>query len=187
VHRLDSGTSGALLAARSRATYARLRSIFMRTAIKDYIAVVHGVRPPQDRITLPIAHMPRRPRRMCVCRDAANARALAARRAETIYRTIESDGDGALLAVRIRTGARHQIRVHLAAQGRAIIGDDLYDRANTSASPRSRLLLHAYRLRLRDSEQSIAIDCIAPLPDEFSAVLTARGWRSPRASDWDDL
>lgn len=188
VHRLDSATSGVLLAARTRAAHARLRSIFMRAAVKDYAAVVQGIRPSQDRIALPIAHMPRRPRRMCACRDAADARALAARRAETIYRTIQTDADSACLAVRIRTGVRHQIRVHLAAQGRAIVGDDLYDRrADTVTSPRARLLLHAYRLRLRDPEHAIAIDCIAELPEDFAAVLTARSWRLPRPSDWDDL
>lgn len=189
VHRLDSATSGVLLAARAPDAHAHLRGIFVRAAVKDYVAVVHGTGPTQDRITLPIAHMPRRPRRMCVCVDAVSARELSARRADTTYRTIASDTAGACLAVRIRTGVRHQIRVHLAAKGRAIVGDDLYDRSarGEEKSERSRLLLHAYRLRLRDLEHALALDCTAELPNDFTAVLAARGWRAPQPSDWDDL
>jgi 23S rRNA pseudouridine1911/1915/1917 synthase len=189
VHRLDSATSGVVLAARDRNAHAHLRSIFVRTAVKDYVAVVHGSGPAQDRITLPIAHMPRRPRRMCVCVGTVSARELSARRAETTYRTISSDTEGACLAVRIRTGVRHQIRVHLAAKRRAIVGDDLYDRNSRGEEKRerARLLLHAYRLRLRDPQHAIALDCTAELPNDFAAVLSARGWRAPQPSDWDDL
>lgn len=187
LHRLDSATSGVLLAARSAAVYARWRPRFARTAVKDYVAVVRGAGPRRERIALPIAHVPRRPRRMRVCDDPAVARDLSARPAETVYRTIQSDADGAWLAVRIRTGVRHQIRVHLAARGRAIIGDALYDRRGAEPHAAQRLLLHAYRLRLPRESGGVAFDCVAELPADFAAVLRARGWRLPLPSDWDDV
>jgi 23S rRNA pseudouridine1911/1915/1917 synthase len=187
LHRLDTDTSGVLVAARTSLAYAHLRPRFARTAVKDYLAIVRGSAPDADRISLPIAHMPRRPRRMRVCASAADAHLLAARPAETAYRTVASGVGDSLLAIRIRTGVRHQIRVHLAAAGRAILGDPLYGRAALDAGPATRLLLHAYRLRLPRSQLSAPLDCIAEIPREFAAVIAARGWRSPRPSDWDDL
>jgi 23S rRNA-/tRNA-specific pseudouridylate synthase len=124
---------------------------------------------------------------MRVCTNPADARQLAARRAETTYRTIASAAGASLLAIRIHTGVRHQIRVHLAAVGRAIVGDPLYGRAALDPEPVTRLMLHAYRLRLPHPGQDVSLDCIAEIPREFFAVLAARRWRSPRSSDWDDL
>lgn len=187
IHRLDTATSGVLLAARTRSAHEQLRGSFVHTAVKDYVAVVHGTSPRMDRITIPIAHVPRRPRRMRACEDPVVARELSSRPAETWYRTIQSDTQGACLAVRIPTGVRHQIRVHLAAKGRAIIGDDIYDRDTTAGGAPGRLLLHAYRLRLPHPDDATPLDCVAELPADFAAVLAARGWRLPRPSDWDDL
>jgi 23S rRNA pseudouridine1911/1915/1917 synthase len=187
LHRLDTATSGVLVAARTRAAYEQLRQRFVRTAIKDYLAVVHGLLARTDRISLPIAHMPRRPRRMRVCTNSADAHMLAARPAETTYRTIASDADYSLLAIRIRTGVRHQIRVHLASAGHPIVGDTLYGRPALDHDKAARLLLHAYRVRLPHPERAASFDCVAEIPREFAAVLSARRWRSPRSSDWDDL
>jgi 23S rRNA pseudouridine1911/1915/1917 synthase len=187
IHRLDTATSGVLLAARTRTAYERLRRTFAHTAVKDYVAVVRGSAPRRDRITLPIAHAPRRPRRMRACADELEARELSARAAETRYVTIQANASEACLALRISTGVRHQIRVHLAAKGRVIIGDDVYDRSASVQARAGRLLLHAYRLRLPHPDNGTPLDCIAELPSEFAAVLTARGWRIPRPADWDDL
>lgn len=187
IHRLDTATSGVLLAARTRAAYEQLRPSFARTALKDYVAVVRGTGPAMDRIAIPIAHVPRRPGRMRACEDPTLARELSARPAATAYRTIQSDAEGACLAIRIRTGVRHQIRVHLAAKGRAIVGDEIYDRDATNFETVARLFLHAYRLRLPHPKGTAPLDCVAQLPAEFAALIEARSWRTPRPSDWDDL
>lgn len=187
VHRLDTATSGVLLAARSPEAYQHFRRTFARTAIKDYVAVVRGTGPRVDRITTPIAHVPRRPRRMRVCTTPAVAKELSARSADTAYRAVQRDAEGAWLAVRIRTGVRHQIRVHLASVRLPVAGDPLYDTEATVAAPPARLLLHAYRLRLPQPLRGASLDIIAELPSDFAAVLVARGWRCPQPSDWDDL
>jgi 23S rRNA pseudouridine1911/1915/1917 synthase len=187
LHRLDTATSGVLVAAHTRTAYEQLRPRFARTAIKDYLAVVHGSAPRTDRISLPIAHMPRRPRRMRACTDPADARTLGARPAETAYRTIAVGGGLSLLAIRIHTGVRHQIRVHLATTGHAIAGDELYGREAPDFEPFTRLMLHAYRIRVSQPERGLSLDCVAEIPREFTTVVGARGWRSPQSSDWDDL
>jgi hypothetical protein len=51
----------------------------------------------------------------------------------------------------------------------------------------ARLFLHAYRLRLPHPAGTAPIDCVAELPAEYAALIDARGWRTPRPSDWDDL
>jgi 23S rRNA-/tRNA-specific pseudouridylate synthase len=118
--------------------------------------------------------------------DPTVARQVSARRADTAYRVVQSGAEEALLAVRIRSGVRHQIRVHLASIRRPVVGDDLYGPAS-GTNRETRLLLHAYRLHLPHPTRSAALDIVAELPVEFAAALSARGWRQPRPSDWDDL
>jgi 23S rRNA pseudouridine1911/1915/1917 synthase len=187
VHRLDTATSGVLLAARSQQVYLALRRTFGHTATKDYVALVRGAGLPHGRITTPIGHVPRRSRRMRAYSDPTVARQVSARRADTAYRVVQSDPQGALLAVRIRSGVRHQIRVHLASIRRPVVGDDLYGPATPGTDREPRLLLHAYRLRLPHPTREAALDIVAELRGEFAAALSARGWRQPQPSDWDGL
>jgi len=170
VHRLDTPTSGALLAARSAAAWQALRAEFRaRRVHKLYLAVVAGELTTSGTIDAPIAHRSRHSRRMCVCTDPARAAALCARPARTSYRPLRRIGGTTLLAVRISTGVRHQIRVHLASIGHPIIGDATYGEASTThAAPR--LLLHASRICIAHPVGGWRLRIRCPLPEEFQAA-----------------
>ena len=165
VHRLDTGTSGVLLAARTAAAWQAVRDQFRRHEVeKRYLAWVDGdvARPGSRRE--PIAHHPRQPRAMRVCPNAEQARALRARPAETRYRPLERRGGATLLAIEIATGVRHQIRVHLAFGGHPVCGDTLYGGSETA-----RLLLHATALGLRHPVTGRRLTIDSPPPEDFSA------------------
>ena len=125
VHRLDTGTSGVLLAARTAAAWRR-RARAISPAGGGRSATWPGstaTSPAPASRREPIAHHPRRPQAMRACPDAEQARALRARPALTRYRPLERRGGATLLAIEITTGVRHQIRVHLAAAGHPVHGD----------------------------------------------------------------
>lgn len=165
VHRLDTGTSGVLLAARTAPAWRDLREQFRRRMVrKRYLAWVAGDVAAAGVRREPIAHHPRRARAMLVCPDPTRADALRARPALTRFRPLARRGHATLLAVEIVTGVRHQIRVHLAHAGHPVCGDPLY---GGSAAPR--LMLHATALGVRHpvSGQALSIDC--PPPPDFLA------------------
>lgn len=142
VHRLDQATSGLMLFARGAAAQRTLARAFeARCVAKTYIAWVHG-RPPgaAGRIELPLAaDWPNRPRQVV---DAARGRP-----AVTDWTLLAYDPARAVSRLELEplTGRTHQLRVHLAAIGHAIVGDTLYG-PQPAAAPR--LLLHASALRL---------------------------------------
>lgn len=163
VHRLDTGTSGVLLAAREATAWAALREQFRQRQVgKRYVALVEGAVVRSGEIAAPIAHHPRRPRLMVVCRDARHAGELAARAARTTYRPLARRGPATLLELTIDAGVRHQIRVHLAALGHPVCGDTLY-----GAAPAARLMLHAAALRIRHPSSGRALTIESPLPEGF--------------------
>jgi tRNA pseudouridine32 synthase/23S rRNA pseudouridine746 synthase len=147
VHRLDMATSGLLLFARGLQAQRVLNRAFEERQVeKAYVAVVRG-RPPQARgsIALPlIADWPRRPRQIV---DHQRGKPSL-----THWELLEPQGlqglqgqDCTRVQLRPVTGRSHQLRVHLAAIGHPILGDDLYADEDTCARS-SRLLLHATAL-----------------------------------------
>lgn len=169
-HRLDTPTSGVLVAGRSDAARRRLRALFRaRRVEKLYLAVVSGEVPGRGVVTAPIAHRPRRPREMSVCADPDRAHALRARPAITQFRPMRRLTAATLLAVHIPTGVRHQIRVHLASIGHPVLGDPLYGDAETGGAPR--LLLHAARLAFAHPVDGRRVIIRSPLPADFRAAL----------------
>lgn len=172
VHRLDTATSGVLLAARTPDAYRELRAQFREAAVeKEYLALVVGEVTAAGAVETPIAHMPRHPRRMTACDTPEKAAALGARPARTAYRPIAQAAGKTLLLVRIRTGVRHQVRVHLASIGHPIIGDPLYPRPPAEGTRTQRLLLHALRIAFRHPSTGRLVTVEAPAPPE----LTLRG------------
>ena len=127
VHRLDTGTSGLMLAARDQAMFERLRDALRAGAIeKRYLARCLGaVRAPQC-IELPIATDPKNTRRVRACTDPRQAKRLGAQRARTEVLRMEPRSEGCLVEVRANHARRHQIRAHLAAIGHPLLGDTLY-------------------------------------------------------------
>jgi len=135
VHRLDMATSGLILFARGAEMQSRLSLLFQQRLIeKRYIALVAGkLAPGAGEIALPlIADWPNRPRQK-VDHDIGKP-------SLTRYRLVDYDPDSDTSHVELEpvTGRTHQLRVHLAASGHAIVGDALYH-----GRPAERLMLHA--------------------------------------------
>jgi 23S rRNA pseudouridine1911/1915/1917 synthase len=177
VHRLDKGTSGALVVARDdRSHQALARQFQSRDVEKTYLALVHGhPSPGTATIDKPITRDPVRRTRM-------TARLNHGRAAHTEFETIERIGSFSLLRVRIGTGRTHQIRVHLASLGHPIVGDTLYGapREVKEMPALSRFFLHAMRLRFQSPStgQTIQVES-EPAPD-LSAWLDQLRIRFPK-------
>lgn len=172
VHRLDPGTSGVLLAARSDPAYRELRKMFRERRIeKVYLALVEGALDRQQRVTTPIAHRPRTARRMQVCPDRKHAHQLRARPAITSVRPRELYAQATLVEITITTGVRHQIRVHLASIGHPVVGDRLYGHGSALVADPERPLLHAARLGFRHPLTARRTAVEAALPPDFEAVV----------------
>jgi 23S rRNA pseudouridine955/2504/2580 synthase len=188
VHRLDRDTSGILLVAKKRSALLGLQNQFReRETGKTYLALVEGAWPankkvldaPLAKYLLPIhdgAAGPGERRVRVVARDHPDAM-----HAVTLVRVLARlalPGDPAplsLLAVTIKTGRTHQIRVHLASAGHAIAGDDKYGDAERQRTLHKlglkRMFLHAWRLQFTHPASGDRIALQADLPPELRALM----------------
>ena len=167
VHRLDNGTSGALLVALTPAAFTTLREAIRAGRIRrDYQALVIGNLKESLEIEKPLAHDPRNARRMI----AVAASAPGARTAATSIEPIRRYGDFTLVAARPRTGMRHQIRVHLAEAGHPIAGDALYGGPPLDALADGRFWLHLAEIEFR-SPASGPVRVRSPLPRDLENAL----------------
>jgi 23S rRNA pseudouridine1911/1915/1917 synthase len=168
VHRLDTQTSGVLLAARTAPAYRSLRKQFECHEVqKEYLAVVRGDLAATGQIRSRLAHDRRDRRRMRLVRDV-NQRD-SGRPAQTFYRPRERFGSETLVCVVIQTGVMHQIRVHLASIGHPVVGDALYGEAGT---PAARHLLHASRLVVTHPVNGAPVVLVSPLAADMEAHLS---------------
>ena len=169
VHRLDKGTSGLLVVARTQLAYDSLVSqLASRTVERVYEALVWGhPEPPTGVVDAPIGRSRRDPTRMAVSSTGREART----RYE-VRRRFTQPIDASLLECRLETGRTHQIRVHLAAIGHPIVGDPRYRGARASfATPRP--FLHAQRLTFTHPTTGERVTFESPLPADLQAVLDA--------------
>jgi 23S rRNA pseudouridine1911/1915/1917 synthase len=158
VHRLDTGTSGVLLAARTPAAWSALRSAFAAHEVaKRYVAVVRGVPAASLVVETPLAHDPGRRGRMRAAR--AGDRAWPAL---TRVVAVEPRGARALVHVEIRTGVTHQIRAHLALAGHPVVGDPLYGGDAAALAP-GRHALHEAALAIPGRGLLIEAPCPSDL------------------------
>jgi 23S rRNA pseudouridine1911/1915/1917 synthase len=177
VHRLDKDTSGVLVAAKNDAAHRALSLAFRwRTTDKRYLAVVYGA-PTADEgvVDGPIARHPTERKRMAVVPGGRAAR--------TLWSVRERFAGAALLECRPVTGRTHQIRVHLAHAGLAVVGDPVYAgrqwRAIADAELAARCrdfprqALHAWRLTIRHPASGEPITFEAPLPADLEELLAA--------------
>jgi 23S rRNA pseudouridine1911/1915/1917 synthase len=167
VHRLDKGTSGLLVVARTPAAYdALVAQLSAREVDRRYTALVWGrPEPPTGLVDAPIGRSRRDPTRMAI---AAGGR--EARTGYAITRTFSEPIEAALLECKLETGRTHQIRVHLAAIGHSIVGDPRY-RGAKARFPLSRPFLHAHRLGFDHPATGERVSFDSPLPPELVDAL----------------
>jgi 23S rRNA pseudouridine1911/1915/1917 synthase len=133
VHRLDTQTSGLLLAARTPEAFSLLRTLMQSGGIvKRYLAIARGIAPEEGRIELGLEPDPHDERRVRVTTQNGVPRT-------TTFRRLESKGGHSLLEVTLARGYRHQIRAHLASAGLPLAGDVLYGGQPDGLAPRHAL------------------------------------------------
>jgi 23S rRNA pseudouridine1911/1915/1917 synthase len=165
VHRLDAGTSGLLVVAKTDAAYEALRDLFRRHAVdRRYLALVRG-HPEHERFSVE-APLGRRAARTVVDRSEG-------RPASTSFAVRERLARAALLEAAPGTGRTHQIRAHLKAVGHPIIGDRPYGGGGDEAVRLglTRPFLHAWRLGFTHPSTGERVALEEPLPVELAEAL----------------
>jgi 23S rRNA pseudouridine1911/1915/1917 synthase len=169
VHRLDKGTSGLLVVAKTSTAYDSLvAQLQARTVRRRYLAVVHGrVRPVEGVVDAPIGRHPRHRQRMAVLPEGKGKRAV------TRYRVGERFAAFTYLEARLETGRTHQIRVHLASLGHPVVGDETYGQGRGKPPvPLEGLALHAAHLAFVHPATQERVEFSAPLPPRMQRLLS---------------
>jgi len=167
VHRLDKGTSGLLLVARSQPAYEALVAMLSaRRVDRRYRALVWGEPDaPTGLVDAPIGRSTRDRTRMAV-----TVRGREARTGYEVVRAYHEPVDVTELRLRLETGRTHQIRVHLTAIGHPVVGDARYGGARQSL-PLDRPFLHAEAVALDHPVTGAPLAFTSPLPADLAAVL----------------
>ncbi|WP_296195440.1 RluA family pseudouridine synthase [uncultured Microbacterium sp.] len=167
VHRLDVGTSGLMVVAKTESAYSALKHAFKEREVdKIYHAVVQGHPDPlTGTIDAPIGRHPSHSWKFAVRPDGKDS--------VTHYETLEAFRGASLLEIHLETGRTHQIRVHMAAHRHPCVGDPLYG-ADPTLSARlglTRQWLHAHRLGFAHPATGEQVSFEAPYPHDLSAAL----------------
>ncbi|MGH8860484.1 MAG: RluA family pseudouridine synthase [Jatrophihabitantaceae bacterium] len=167
VHRLDAGTTGAMVVAKSERAYSALKRAFKaRTVDKRYAALVQGhPDPTSGTIDAPIDRHP--------SADYKFAVVASGRPSVTHYETVEAHRAATLLDVRLETGRPHQIRVHMAAVRHPCVGDLTYGADPTLAKRLglSRQWLHARELGFEHPGTGEWLAVTSPFPPDLQHAL----------------
>ena len=173
VHRLDRGTSGLMVVARTAVAYDSLvGQLSARQVSRTYRALVLGhVEGESGLVDAPIGRSVSSPTRMAVTRKGKEAR--------TRYKVegrFEAPTPTTLLRASLETGRTHQIRVHLSAIGHPVVGDDPYSQGRSlPGATVSRPFLHAYKLAFDHPTAGQRMSWISDLPDDLAEQLAALG------------
>lgn len=167
VQRLDVGTSGLMVVAKSEVAYSVLKQAFRdRTVDKTYHALVQGHPDPfSGTIEAPIARHPGADWKMAVIEGG--------RHSVTHYETLEAHRAATLLEIHLETGRTHQIRVHMSAIGHPCVGDPLYGSDPTLAQRLGlvRQWLHAVELGFIHPTTGEYVKFSSPYPDDLALAL----------------
>ncbi|MBP1680557.1 MAG: putative fibronectin lipoprotein [Proteobacteria bacterium] len=166
VHRIDKETSGALVIAKNNEAHVSLSSQLEDKSMGRYYLAMIDV-PLKDNmvVELPLGRSVNNRLKMDVIKDGRMAKSAFSKL------LLSRDGKKELIAAKLFTGRTHQIRVHLAALSRHILGDSLYGfKSQNGTIPR--VMLHAYILYLKHPKTGQLLQINAPLWDDFDAYLT---------------
>ena len=173
VHRLDKGTSGLLVVARTTAASASLVGQLKRRAVeRRYLALVWGrVAASEGLVDAPVGRDGRDRTRMAVTAGGRPAR--------TGYRVVErgTDPPVTLLECRLETGRTHQVRVHLAGIDHPLVGDVRY--VGRPLPGAARPFLHAHRLAFDHPADGRRLAFSSELPEDLRTVLSRAGLQQP--------
>ncbi len=163
VNRLDRGTTGLMIVAKSGFVHEKLRQTLHSGAFfRRYLAVCVGSPDPKEgEIDLPIGRKEGSVIARCVTPSGQTAR--------SAYRTLERCGDFSLVELTPYTGRTHQLRVHMAAIGHPLAGDWLYGTEDRNLIPRP--ALHAAFLSVHHPVTGELIERSAPLPADMKRLL----------------
>lgn len=185
VHRLDKNTSGLLVIAKTLSAHQRLvQQLQQRTVKRQYIAVVHGSPPAQGKVDAALGRHPVQRKKMAVRKSGGKP-------AITHFTTLQRFTTATLLRLHLETGRTHQIRVHMASIGHALVGDPVYGArpgggAAINAELRktinafSRQALHAQKLGLQHPQTGQLSQWEAELPADLADLLSSL--RAPEAN-----
>ena len=177
VHRLDKDTSGLMVVARTRAAMdALVAMIAARDVSRQYLALAHHAwtGPRQRQVEAAVGRDPRNRLRMAVV-DLTHQ---AGKTASTGFTLLDNADKGCWVQCTLQTGRTHQIRVHMASIGHALVGDTLYGGHAVAAMERQ--ALHAFRLAFEHPFTQAALEFYAPLPPDMTAALEHWGLRYNR-------
>lgn len=168
VHRLDKETSGLIVFAKNPESFTNLQEQFKERLVKkEYLALVFGeIKDSKIQINAPIGRNPRNRIKMAVVENGRPSVTTV----EKVKYTPGTELDYTLVKAHPETGRTHQIRVHLAAYGHPILGDELYAGKRRSMLSRDmfgRLMLHAYKITFLHPKTSENIGFTAPAPEGF--------------------
>ena len=166
VHRLDKGTSGLLIVARTPEALDNLKfQMQERHVHRQYFAIVAGhVESSKGVVDAPLGRDPKNPLKRAVINNGKYARTHY-----EIDQKYESPFKVSMLNCRLETGRTHQIRVHLAAIGHPVLGDELYG-GRTSFNIENRLALHAQMLTFLHPKTENLMNFESPLPAELTSM-----------------
>ena len=167
VHRLDVGTSGLMVVAKSEQAYTELKRAFKeRTVTKIYHALVQGHPDPSTgTIDAPLGRHPKHDWKFAVIADGKPS--------VTHYETLEAMPRASLLEIHLETGRTHQIRVHMSAVRHPCVGDPLYgaDPVLASKLGLTRQWLHAMKLGFHHPRTGQWFEVSSEYPDDLASSL----------------
>ena len=163
VHRIDKNTSGLLIVAKNDKAHLHLaEQIKAHSFTREYEAIVSGsLKQESGTVDAPIGRHKTDRKKMCV--TAENSR-----NAVTHYSLIRQFGGYAHIKCRLETGRTHQIRVHMAYMGNAVLGDDVYGKAYKGIEGQC---LHARKIGFIHPTTEEYMEFSSDLPDYFTAIL----------------